>query len=66
MPKLPEQNGVAERLDRTLMESVRSMLIGCQLPQRFWAEALATAVYLMKSLLSLPHSNTDVERTIYS
>ena len=28
------------------MEAVRSMLIGAQLPQKFWAEALATAVYL--------------------
>ena len=46
VPKSPEQNGVAERLNRTLMESVRSMLFGGQLPQRFWAEALATAVYL--------------------
>ena len=46
IPRTPEQNGVAERLNRTLMESVRSMLIGGQLPQRFWAEALATAVYI--------------------
>ena len=42
----PEQNGVAERMNRTLVESVRSMLVGANLPQRFWAEALATAVYL--------------------
>ena len=28
------------------MEAVRSMLVGAQVPQRFWAEALATAVYL--------------------
>ena len=46
VPRSPEQNGVAERLNRTLMEAVRSMLVGAQLPQRFWAEALATAVYL--------------------
>ena len=46
IPRTPEQNGVAERLNRTLMESVRSMLIGGKLPQRFWAEALATAVYI--------------------
>ena len=44
--RTPEQNGVAERLNRTLMESVRSMLVGAHLPQRFWADALATAVYL--------------------
>uniref|UniRef100_A0A1X7VM16 Integrase catalytic domain-containing protein n=1 Tax=Amphimedon queenslandica TaxID=400682 RepID=A0A1X7VM16_AMPQE len=28
------------------MEAVRSMLVGSQIPQRFWAEALSTAVYL--------------------
>ena len=46
IPKTPEQNGVAERMNRTLVETVRSMLIDAQLPQSFWAEALSTAVYL--------------------
>ena len=44
--KTPEQNGVAERMNPTLVETVRSMLTGARLPQRFWAEALSTAVYL--------------------
>ena len=46
VPKTPEQNGVAERLNRTLVEMTRSMLIDSKLPHRFWAEALATAAYL--------------------
>ena len=46
IPKTPEQNGVAERLNRTLVESVRSVLIDGQLPHKFWAEALSTAVFL--------------------
>ena len=46
IPKNPEQNGVAERLNRTLLESTRSMLADSRLPQKFWAEALSTAVYL--------------------
>ena len=46
IPRTPEQNGVAECLNRILMESITSMLIGGQLSQRFWAEALATAVYI--------------------
>ena len=46
VPKTPEQNGVAERLNRTLAETVRAMLIDSKLPQKFWAEALLTAVYL--------------------
>ena len=44
--KHPEQNGVSERFNRTLVESVRSMLADAQLPQKFWAEALSTAVFL--------------------
>ncbi|KAK3746619.1 hypothetical protein QZH41_003126 [Actinostola sp. cb2023] len=46
VPKTPQQNGVAERLNRTLVESVRSMLVQAKLPQKFWVEALNTAVYL--------------------
>ena len=43
VPKCPQQN---ERLNRTLMEMVRCMLSWSDLPQRFWAEAINTAVYL--------------------
>ncbi len=40
IPKTPEQNGVAERMNRTLTEFIRSMLIDARLLQKFWAEAL--------------------------
>ncbi len=40
VPRTPEQNGVAERLNRTLIEMTRSMLTGSNLPQKFWAETL--------------------------
>jgi transposase InsO family protein len=46
VPKCPPQNGVAERLNRTLMEMVRSMISCSGLPQSFWAEALSTATYI--------------------
>jgi hypothetical protein len=46
IPKTPQQNGVAERMNRTLEEVIRSMLSESKLPKRFWAEALATATYL--------------------
>ena len=46
IPYSPEQNGVAERLNRTLMESARAMMSHANLPNSFWAEAVATAVYL--------------------
>ena len=45
-PKCPEQNGVAERLNRTLIEIVHAMLADSGLVKSFWAKALATAVYL--------------------
>ena len=46
-PYTPQQNGVVERMNRTLMEKARSMLSGAGLEQRFWAEAVATACYLV-------------------
>lgn len=42
----PEQNGAAERLNRTLMDKVRPMLTGANLPKYLWAEAVATANYV--------------------
>ncbi|CAA7043751.1 unnamed protein product [Microthlaspi erraticum] len=42
----PQQNGIAERLNRTLMNKIRSMLSESGLEQKFWAEAASTAVYL--------------------
>ena len=42
----PEQNGVAERFNRTMIEAARSMLYHAHLPMKFWAEAVNTAVYI--------------------
>ena len=47
MPKTPELNGLAERMNRTIMERVRSMLAHAKLPKTFWAEALSTATYVI-------------------
>lgn len=46
-PYTPEQNGVAERINRTLIERVRCILIDSGLSKQFWAEALSTATYLI-------------------
>ena len=46
VPKSPKQNGVVERLNRTLGVMTRSMLSGSILPKKFWAEAMSTAAYL--------------------
>lgn len=50
----PEQNGVSERMNRTLVESARSMLEKAGLPKSFWAEAVHTACYTRNRL---PTSN---------
>ncbi|CAH9081524.1 unnamed protein product [Cuscuta europaea] len=46
-PYTPQQNGVAERKNRTVVEMARSMMKARQLPNQFWSEAVATAVYLL-------------------
>lgn len=43
----PQQNGVAERMNRTIMEKVRCMLDESGLEEKFWAETAATAAYLI-------------------
>ncbi|GJX88257.1 putative ribonuclease H-like domain-containing protein [Tanacetum coccineum] len=43
--RTPQQNGVAERMNRTLIEAARTMLADSHLPTTFWAEAVNTACY---------------------
>ena len=45
-PYSPQQNGVAEQMNRSILESTRSMLYEANLSQNFWTEAVGTAVYL--------------------
>ena len=45
-PYLPSQNGVAECLNRTLLEMARAMIIAKGLPKFLWDEAVAHANYL--------------------
>ena len=46
-PKTPQLNGLAERMNRTLVERVRCMLSDAKLSDSFWAEALNTAAYVI-------------------
>ena len=47
MPGEPQQNGVAERRNRTLLDMVRSMLSYSNLPVELWMEALKTAAHIL-------------------
>nr|XP_018901181.1 PREDICTED: uncharacterized protein LOC109033162 [Bemisia tabaci] len=42
----PQQNGVAERVNRTLLEKARCMLFDANLPKSYWAEAVNHAAFL--------------------
>ncbi|GJV01082.1 putative ribonuclease H-like domain-containing protein [Tanacetum coccineum] len=44
--RTPQQNGVAERRNRTLIEAARTMLADSKLPTTFWAKAVNTACYV--------------------
>ncbi|KAL4369109.1 hypothetical protein GQ457_05G014540 [Hibiscus cannabinus] len=46
VPRSPQQNGVAERKNRTILNMARSMLKAKNMPKEFWAEAVSCAVYL--------------------
>ena len=50
MPGMPQQNGVAKRRNRTLIDMVRSMLSNSTLPLSLWSEALKTVVYINRVL----------------
>ena len=43
----PQQNGLAERMNRTLVDKTRCLLINSKLPRCLWAEAVSTASYLV-------------------
>ncbi|KAK1415826.1 hypothetical protein QVD17_31614 [Tagetes erecta] len=61
MPGTPQQNGVAERRNRTLMDMVRSMLANSGLPQFLWTEALKTAVHILNRVPSKSVPKTPFE-----
>ncbi|GJV85897.1 retrovirus-related pol polyprotein from transposon TNT 1-94 [Tanacetum coccineum] len=58
----PQQNGVVERRNRTLIEAARTMLIYAKAPLFLWAEAVATACYTQnRSIIRLRHGKTPYE-----
>ncbi|GJW03752.1 ribonuclease H-like domain-containing protein [Tanacetum coccineum] len=60
--RTPQQNGVAERRNKTLIEAARTMLADSKLPTTFWAEAVNTACYVQNRVLVVkPHNKTPYE-----
>ena len=61
MPGTPQQNGVAERRNRTLMDMVRSMTSSTNVPNFLWSEALKTAMYILNRVPSKAVPTTPFE-----
>ncbi|GJZ27947.1 putative ribonuclease H-like domain-containing protein, partial [Tanacetum coccineum] len=60
--RTPQQNGVAERRNMTLIEAARTMIADSKLPATFWAEAVNTACYVENRVLVVkPHNKTPYE-----
>ena len=53
VPGTPHENGVLERMNRTIMEHARCMRLHAGLPLQFWADAVNTALYLIKKGLQV-------------
>nr|GEW25442.1 putative ribonuclease H-like domain-containing protein [Tanacetum cinerariifolium] len=62
VPRTPQQNGIAERKNRTLIEAARTMLADLLLPIPFWTEAVNTACYVQnRVLVTKPQNKTPYE-----
>ena len=54
MPKIPELDGIVERMSRTVVERVRSMLLHPKLLKSYWAEVMMMTTYLINKSPSIP------------
>nr|GEW46350.1 retrovirus-related Pol polyprotein from transposon TNT 1-94 [Tanacetum cinerariifolium] len=62
VPRTPQQNGIAERNNKTLIEAARTMLADSLLPIPFWVEAVNTACYVQNRILvTKPQNKTPYE-----
>nr|GEZ11644.1 putative ribonuclease H-like domain-containing protein [Tanacetum cinerariifolium] len=62
VPRTPQQNGIAERKNRTLIEAARTMLADSLLPVPFWAEAVNIAFYVQnRVLVTKPYNKTPYD-----
>ncbi|KAL0373926.1 UNVERIFIED_CONTAM: Secreted RxLR effector protein [Sesamum radiatum] len=61
MPDSPNQNGVVERRNPTLLDMVRSMMASSKLPKFLWIKAIKTAVYILNRVPTKAVSKTPFE-----
>ncbi|KAL0367960.1 UNVERIFIED_CONTAM: Retrovirus-related Pol polyprotein from transposon TNT 1-94 [Sesamum calycinum] len=61
IPYTPQQNGVAERRNRTLLEMARSMMAQSNLSISFWGDAILTAAYILNHVPSKSVPSTPYE-----
>ncbi|GJR01584.1 putative ribonuclease H-like domain-containing protein [Tanacetum coccineum] len=60
--RTPQQNGVAERKNRTLIKAATTMLVDSKLPTTFWVKAVNTACYVLNRVLVIKtHNKTPYE-----
>ena len=60
---MPQQNGVADRKSRTIMDMVRCMLKAKKMPREFWAEAVATNVFILSRCLTKSVHDKTLEKS---
>jgi hypothetical protein len=65
-PRTPQQNGVVERKNRTLVEAARTMLNASGLPLSFWAEAVSTACYTQNRSLVVKRQEKTPYQLLYN
>ena len=65
IPKTPKLNGLVERMNKTMMERVRSTLSHAKLPKSYWADAMYTTVYLINKSASMPLKG-DVPQRVWT
>jgi len=61
--KNPHQNGVAEHMNRIILERAKSMRIHAKVPKQFWTNTVNTTVYLINRLPSIPLNCGILEKT---
>ncbi|KAI0488890.1 hypothetical protein KFK09_028729 [Dendrobium nobile] len=64
-PYTPEQNGLAERKYRHVLDLTRTLLHAANLPNQFWADAVSTAIHLINRLPNKSNSHTSPYQLLY-